>query len=132
VLSVILNNVINLRKWSSLAAQLADWAKSLKQEMNILQYIGVEFEPGVAMQVSECLDRVHAADISRVISADLGVTIPNDDFALSPLLEHLYNPWDVLAKRIAMLRPGGHVVVSILNVRNLSVILNLTADRWRL
>src|SRR5258708_25237582 len=91
----------------------------------------MEFEAEVAKQASQCLDKVHAAYVDKISQADLGFTQPDVDLLVDlDVLEHPYNPWDVLANSVVALRPSWHVVVSTLNVQNLSVILNLTAGRW--
>src|SRR3954464_8624401 len=48
------------------------------------------------------------------------------------VLEHLVDPWSVLRKATQLLIPGGVVVASIPNVRNIAVIFNLLLrGRWR-
>lgn len=46
------------------------------------------------------------------------------------VLEHLRDPWRVLDMLLAHLEPGGHLVVSIPNVRNQRVIADLLDGIW--
>lgn len=41
------------------------------------------------------------------------------------VLEHLRDPWAVLTKLLARLAPGGQVIVSLPNIRNYKLVLNL-------
>ncbi len=47
------------------------------------------------------------------------------------ILEHLRDPWRLLASQRELLAPGGHVVVSLPNVRHYPVVLGLLRGRWR-
>jgi len=55
-----------------------------------------------------------------------------DCIVFADVLEHLVDPWAVLKKASQMLAPGGAVVASIPNVRNIAVLFNLALrGRWR-
>ena len=55
-----------------------------------------------------------------------------DCIVFADVLEHLVDPWAVLRKARAMLAPGGAVVASIPNIRNIAVLFNLVLrGRWR-
>jgi 2-polyprenyl-3-methyl-5-hydroxy-6-metoxy-1,4-benzoquinol methylase len=48
-----------------------------------------------------------------------------DCVVFNDVLEHTADPWGVLRSTVALLAPGGVVVASIPNVRNISVVLDL-------
>lgn len=90
---------------------------------------GVEVVPEVAEQArgNPALDRVLCGDISGLI-ADL----PPASFShivAGDVLEHLVDPWTVLARLRGCLVPGGRFICSIPNIRNLSFILELLFRR---
>lgn len=58
---------------------------------------------------------------------------PFDTILCLDILEHLFEPWDVVAKLQTMLVPGGVIVASIPNVRHISVVAPLLLrSSWQL
>jgi 2-polyprenyl-3-methyl-5-hydroxy-6-metoxy-1,4-benzoquinol methylase len=45
-------------------------------------------------------------------------------------LEHLYAPWDALARWAEALKTGGHVLISMPNVQNLKLVSRLLTGLW--
>lgn len=101
----------------------------LKRERGLEQVVGVEFEEEVAARARERLDAVHAGDIE---SLDLPYPPGHFDAALClDVLEHLVDPWSVLARKIVpALRPGGWVLISVPNVQFWPVIWRLVRGQW--
>src|SRR5437667_419033 len=57
---------------------------------------------------------------------DLGLADQRFDLLLAlDVLEHLYDPWDVIARWAALLVPGGYVAISVPNVQNVNIIQDL-------
>ncbi|HEX7739215.1 MAG TPA: class I SAM-dependent methyltransferase [Marmoricola sp.] len=84
-------------------------------------------EPGIDFHVSGNLD--DEAFLAKVI-ADEG---PFDTILCLDILEHLVDPWRVVAQLHQALVPGGHIVASIPNVRHYRVSGGLFfRGRWRL
>lgn len=55
-----------------------------------------------------------------------------DCIVFADVLEHLNDPWGTLARYLQWLKPGGYVVASIPNVRNIALLFNLIVrGRWR-
>ena len=82
--------------------------------------------------------RVAAARIDTVIHADIeaGLTsLKNQMFdcvVCNDVLEHLVDPWDIVRQLRDHIRPGGHFVASIPNVRHFAVMKDLLMRRnWR-
>lgn len=82
--------------------------------------VGIELDPGYAADAAARLDRVLNANLEELFSdpsraaADLGSF---DCLIAADVLEHLVDPWTVLARAAELLRPGGHAVVSLPNIR---------------
>src|SRR3954451_11851657 len=77
--------------------------------------IGVERDPAYAAAARERLDEVVEADLETLEPAALGrfdVLIAGD------VLEHLVDPWTVLARLAHVVEPGGVAIVSLPNVRH--------------
>src|SRR5262249_27679766 len=89
---------------------------------------GVELVPEVAAVARRRLARVEVMDLE------------GDDWPFEPasfdavvaadVLEHLVDPWRVLRRAVALLRPGGVVVASLPNVQNIDVLWRLVRGRW--
>lgn len=86
-------------------------------------YVGVELFPEAARQARDRLDEVHVLDIS---STDLPFMQRSFDcLVCNDVLEHLTDPWAVLKKLTRHIKPGGHIVVSLPNVRFSEVVKDL-------
>lgn len=101
---------------------------SLKQKQGATVW-GVEYQPEAAQRAAECLDKV----IPGTIEAALTQLPENyfDTIICADVLEHLVDPWAVLAELKNKLRSGGQLVASIPNVRHWSVLLNLLEGHWQ-
>jgi len=92
---------------------------ALKAARPGLEVVGVELDPDYAADAAARLDRVVCADVAELaarpdLDADLGRF---DCFVCADVLEHLVDPWGVLEGYLRLLEPGGHLVVSVPNVR---------------
>ena len=81
--------------------------------------VGVELDPELASRAAERLERVVVADLDELaaredLAADLGSF---DCLIAADVLEHLRDPWTVLARLTSLVEPGGAVVMSLPNVR---------------
>lgn len=56
---------------------------------------------------------------------------PFDTILCLDILEHLIDPWAMVARLHGLLKPGGCIVASIPNVRHYSVLLPLLGGHWR-
>jgi SAM-dependent methyltransferase len=88
----------------------------------------------VAANARAALDFSYRGDLT---DADLIVRIgreqgPFDTILCLDILEHLVDPWAVVARLHAILRPGGRIVASLPNVRHYSAVGPLAlAGRWQ-
>jgi len=94
------------------------------------QVWGVEINP----DASSHLKGVYADHwISDVEQFHLPVGFEGFDcIVFADVLEHLNDPWGTFARYLQWLKPGGYVVASIPNVRNIALLFNLIVrGRWR-
>lgn len=92
---------------------------------------GVEVDPAAAEKARPHLTDLLVADLE---SADLAGHFGAGSFdvvVFGDVLEHLRDPGPVLRRAVALLRPGGSVVLSIPNVAHGSVRLSLLQGSWR-
>ena len=100
-------------------------SSALKRSGRADEAWGVEVVAQVAERAkrNSDLDRVLAGDIARLVD-----DLPEAYFShviAGDVLEHLVDPWTVLAKLRLRLRPGGRFICSLPNIRNLSFITRL-------
>jgi SAM-dependent methyltransferase len=102
----------------------------LKQSGRADWVAGIELSEAAAEQARSRLDQVLQGEVEDLIdrfepgSLDLVLCLD--------VLEHLVDPWAILARLRSLLRPGGQVIVSLPNVRHHSVLLPLLLrGQWR-
>lgn len=93
------------------------------------RYVGVELFESAAEQARPRLDEVHVLNVEKealpFARASFDCLVCND------VLEHLVDPWAVLARLVTFLRPGGYIVSSTPNVRFSEVVKDLVfRKRW--
>jgi SAM-dependent methyltransferase len=86
--------------------------------------VGVEYSPDVAAQAeARGVGQIIVGDIERL---ELDLEPASFDLLIAGhVLEHLTDPWQVLRKLRAFLKPGGQFVGGLPNVRHHSVVLPL-------
>jgi methionine biosynthesis protein MetW len=77
---------------------------------------GIEQDPAYAADAAARLDRVITADLETLMPAAEQLD-GFDCLIAADVLEHLRDPWTVLRRFAAAVRPGGTVIVSLPNVR---------------
>jgi 2-polyprenyl-3-methyl-5-hydroxy-6-metoxy-1,4-benzoquinol methylase len=88
---------------------------------------GVEQLDTLAAQAQAHYDRFHHADLE---SFEFPFREEFDVILFADVLEHLRNPQAVLQRALPALRPQGRVIVSVPNVANIVVRLNLLFGRF--
>jgi 2-polyprenyl-3-methyl-5-hydroxy-6-metoxy-1,4-benzoquinol methylase len=105
------------------------FGKTLKDRHPGTHVTGIEAGHAAAAVASGRLDRVICARIEDVDFAAHGIGPGSFDHVIAgDVLEHLYNPWATLVQVRPLLAPGGHLVASIPNVRNLRVVAGLLLE----
>src|SRR5438445_2717310 len=90
---------------------------------------GIEIMRDAAARAAARLDRVWNAPVEAALAE-----IPEESFdciIAADVLEHLVDPWAVLAQLRARLVPGGVLVASIPNVGHWEVVRDLLEGRWQ-
>ena len=94
---------------------------ALGAELNARQdavVVGVELDPAHASEAQRRLDRVVVGDAEELLAAPGAAELGRFDcIVAADVLEHLRDPWTALRRAVALLDPGGVVVVSLPNVR---------------
>lgn len=84
---------------------------------------GIELTQAAAAQARQRLDRVYAGNVEQMVLEFAPGEF--DVLVLADVLEHLVDPWQMLARMIAWVQTGGTVISTIPNVRNFRVIRDL-------
>jgi SAM-dependent methyltransferase len=88
------------------------------------RYLGIEIEPGSAAVAAGRLSEVHCGN-AEAEPMPFDVADGVDCLIYGDVLEHLRDPWALLARQVAYLKPGGTVVVCMPNVEHWSMALKL-------
>lgn len=101
----------------------------LKREKGCRWACGIEIAEEPAEKAKEIADFFIQGDIERI---DIPITRGSLDLVLClDVLEHLYDPWNVVERLSMLLRPGGIMISSIPNVRHPSVVIPLLFfNKW--
>ena len=94
------------------------------------RYCGVELFPESAAAARERLTEVVEGDVEQLELPWPAASF--DGLILSEVLEHLRDPWAVLARLRPLLRPGALVLASTPNVAHREIIAMLIRGRWEL
>lgn len=91
--------------------------------------VGIEIHPDSPRHVAGIYDAFHVADLETFEPPVAPGTI--DCIIYPDVLEHLRDPWAVLRRHSRLLTPDGCIVMSIPNVRNLTLLYKLLVrGRW--
>lgn len=101
----------------------------LKKRFPAATVVGIDAARAAAERAATRLDRVVHARLDGLDFAAAGFAPGEFDTVVAvDILEHLVNPWDLLVRLKPFLRPGGQVLASIPNVRNLTVVSRLLLE----
>ncbi len=133
VLDLIEQNNLSSEKILEIGCAGGATGRLLKESGLVKEYIGVEISESAAVMARQYLDRVIVADIERVdLEKEHGIRKEYFDLILClDVLEHLYDPWEVVARLKDFLKFEGHLIASLPNVQNIIVIKNLVDGRWQ-
>jgi len=90
---------------------------------NDCRVTALELDPKAIEIVSEFCEHVHTCDLNDSAWADkLAGAAKFDVIVAGDVLEHLYNPWDVLSTLPSLLADNGYVVISLPHIGHNAVI----------
>jgi len=96
---------------------LADWVGGMELVKSVVE-AGKEIDMLIQGNIEECDIPLDEASIDVILCLDV--------------LEHLVDPWAVVVKLKKYLKPGGMIIGSLPNVKNLKVVIPLIfMDNWQ-
>jgi SAM-dependent methyltransferase len=106
-------------------------AREYKKLNPACRYIGIEAEPAFAALARRHCDAVYVWDIEGVVAARSRDALAGDCWVFGDVLEHLRDPWSLLAAVRAALPTDGCIVACIPNAQHWSVQLRLNSGELR-
>lgn len=95
-------------------------------EQRGIRVTGIELDPRLGARASEVLTHVITGDMAEVLHSGRDLDPAGyDAIVAADSLEHMADPAGVLADAVSRLSAGGHVVVSLPNVRHWDTLWNL-------
>lgn len=107
--------------------------KLMKERLGVQYYAGVELMPEAAQEAATHIDWVKCDNIEEMINEGRLGELPQGPFdaiLFLDVLEHLYNPWEVVNALPPLLAQDGVLVGSIPNAGNLYVLWKLMRDQF--
>lgn len=94
------------------------------------QVTGVELDAELAARAREVLDEVVEGDVEAMARDGALAGRAWDCVVFADVLEHLRDPWAVVAWGARLVAPGGSIVLSVPNVRHVKTLRALLQRRW--
>jgi SAM-dependent methyltransferase len=100
-----------------------------------VRYLGVELNPEAARFAGGPggIDHIFVGDAAAIEPSALGLDAREpsvDCLVFGDVLEHMIDPWSVLARMAGWVREGRQILACIPNVQHYSLILNLMRGHW--
>lgn len=133
VVEAIIKNNLPTGKVLEIGCAGGATGKNLKERLPVQSYVGIDISPEAADMAKNHLDRVIVADIEKTdLASEHGLKPGEFDLLLAlDVLEHLYDPWDILAELSYYVKPGGYVAASLPNIQNITIVQDLIKGNWQ-
>lgn len=105
--------------------------KVLRANFPEAQLWDCEFNEEAAKIAAQHYDHILKEDVTTVDFSALGLTQAFDMVCLFDVLEHLYNPWQLLQGLLPKLSHDAQVLVSLPNASHILVLLDALRGHWR-
>jgi 2-polyprenyl-3-methyl-5-hydroxy-6-metoxy-1,4-benzoquinol methylase len=89
--------------------------------------VGIELDPDAAAVAQKRIDSVYRGDVRQIVEI---LDEKFDWIVGGDIVEHLDEPWSFLAELRRLAAPGGHLLLSIPNLANASVVADLLHGRF--
>lgn len=89
--------------------------------------VGIELDPRAAAVARKRIDDVYQGDVREIVSL---IHERFDWIVGGDIVEHLDEPWSFLADLRRISKPGGHLLLSLPNLANVSVVNDLLRGRF--
>ena len=83
--------------------------------------VGIELNPEAEQYLNFSYDKYYIGDIENIDLSEYNNYF--DCIIYADILEHLVDPWKLVKQHSYMLKKGGVIIVSIPNVRNITIII---------
>ncbi|MCU1231390.1 MAG: wbbL 5 [Acidobacteria bacterium] len=104
----------------------APLGEALKQRQKV-RVVGIELDPKAAAVARKRIDDVYCGDVREIIDI---IDEKFDWIIGGDIVEHLDEPWSFLTDLRRVCSPGGHLLLSLPNIANASVINDLIHGRF--
>jgi SAM-dependent methyltransferase len=94
------------------------------------QVVGVDLSTASIAKAKMRLSEAYVADVTKPELYPFSGGRQFDLILFSDILEHLYDPADVLARHLSWLAPGGYILISVPNIAIWNMRLSLLAGRF--
>jgi 2-polyprenyl-3-methyl-5-hydroxy-6-metoxy-1,4-benzoquinol methylase len=117
---------VNARTILEFGCGEAPLGQALKKRQKC-RVVGIELDADAAAIARKRIDEVYRGDVRTIISI---LDEQFDWIVGGDIVEHLDEPWSFLAELRRVARPGGHLLLSIPNLSNASVVSDLLRGRF--
>lgn len=106
-------------------------AQAYRKECPDVRFVGIDIDPDYARAAQVHCTETLAANIETLPADQFARLFPSDCWIFGDCLEHLRDPWRVLARLRAAIDPDGCVLVCIPNAQHWSVQWRLLSGNFR-
>ena len=97
------------------------------KERQKCRVVGIELDPRAAAVARKRIDDVYQGDVREIVSL---IHERFDWIVGGDIVEHLDEPWSFLADLRRISKPGGHLLLSLPNLANVSIVNDLLRGRF--
>jgi 2-polyprenyl-3-methyl-5-hydroxy-6-metoxy-1,4-benzoquinol methylase len=97
----------------------------LKDKKIAKEVIGIELDPLMAKEAQGKIDRVVVGNIESGTILEELEGKKFDIILLGDVLEHLYDPWNVLKELTSFLSTGGRMIISVPNIQHIELFISV-------
>ncbi len=129
LLRLIPGNAATVLEIGCAAGQLG---AAYKRSNPACRYLGVELDESIAEKARQHLDQVWSGNVEEFSPSVFRLKRGSVDcLVYGNVLEHLNDPWALLAAQVPLLKPDGVVLACIPNVQHWSILAGLMQGSWR-